>query len=146
MLTHSFSIRAVKLGYKNFYIYGAANPFTGNNFNLLLPKVNTECMNIFLQELVKEVGSKQIIMVVDGAGWHKSKNLKIPDSITIIFLPPYSPELNPIERLWLHIKHHTIRNRIYNTLKELEDTICDFIKNLNLSTVARICNVNYLFS
>jgi transposase len=59
----------------------------------LLPKANTECMNIFIQELVKDFGDKRIILVLDGAGWHKSKGLLIPDNITLVFLPPYSPEL-----------------------------------------------------
>jgi transposase len=136
----------VKLGYKNFYVYGAANPLTGANFHLLLPKANTECMNIFIRELIKEFGGKKIILVLDGAGWHKSKNLEIPENITIVFLPPYSPELNPIERLWLHIKHHTIRNRIYDTLNDLEEAVCNFIKNLKSQTVESICRINYLFS
>ncbi len=136
----------VKLGYKNFYVYGVANPWTGRHFSLLLPKVNANCMNIFIQELVRDFGDKKIILVLDGAGWHKSKDLLIPDNITLVFLPPYSPELNPIERLWLHIKHHTIRNRIYNALSDLEDTVCDFINSLNLEVVGSICNINYLSS
>ncbi len=61
-------------------------------------------MNIFIQELVKDFGDQKIILVLDGAGWHKSKDLLIPDNMTLVFLPPYSPELNPIERLWLY--HH----------------------------------------
>jgi len=136
----------VKLGYKNFYIYGAANPWTGKNFHLLLPKANSQCMNLFIQELANEFKGKKIILVLDGAGWHKSKDLVIPDNISFIFLPPYSPELNPVERLWLHIKHHTIRNRIYDTLSDLEDAVCDFIKNLESQIVESICSVNYLFN
>ena len=103
-------------------------------------------MNIFIQELVKDFGDKKIILVLDGAGWHKSKDLLIPDNITLVFLPPYSPELNPVEHLWLYIKHHTIRNRIYDTLGDFEDTVCNFIKSLNLEIVGSICNINYLSS
>jgi hypothetical protein len=66
----------VKLGFKNFYVYGAICPDTARHFELILPQVNTECMNVFLEEMAKEVGDKKIIMVMDGAGWHKSKNLK----------------------------------------------------------------------
>ena len=103
-------------------------------------------MNIFIQELVKDFGDKKIILVLDGSGWHKSKDLLIPDNITLVFLLPYLPELNPIERLWLHIKHQTIRNRIYNALSNLEDTVCDFINSLNLEIVGNIFNINYLSS
>lgn len=136
----------VKLGYKNFYVYGVANPWTGRNFSLLLPKANTDCMNVFIQELVKDFEDKRIILVLDGAGWHKSKDLLIPNNITLVFLPPYSPELNPVERLWLHIKHHTIRSRIYNVLSDLENKVCDFIRDLDLEIVKSICNIDYLSS
>jgi transposase len=136
----------VKLGYKNFYIYGCANPMNGKSFALLLPKANTECMNFFLQELAKEFANKKVILIVDGAGWHKSNNLLVPQNIKLVYLPPYSPELNPIERLWLYIKKATIRNRIYDTIEDLEVTICNFIKNLQNATIASICHLNYLFS
>lgn len=136
----------VKLGYKNFYLYGAVNPSSGKHVSLILPSVNTICMNIFLQELAVELGNTKIILVMDGAGWHKSNNLIVPDNITLAFLPPYSPELNPIERLWLHIKHHTIRNRIYKTLNELQKELCRFIQNMKMQVVASICAVNYLSS
>jgi len=58
---------------------------------------------------------------MDGAGWHKSKNLIIPKNIQITILPPYCPELNPIERLWRYIKDNTIKNKVFETLKNLED-------------------------
>lgn len=136
----------VKLGYKNFYIYGCASPITGKNFTLLLPKANTACMNLYLSEFSKELKGKKVILVVDGAGWHKSKGLVIPSNIELVYLPPYSPELNPIERLWLYIKKATIRNRIYKTIGELEDIVCDFINDLKEATIRSVCNLDYLFS
>lgn len=136
----------VKLGYKNFYIYGCASPITGKNFTLLLPKANTVCMSLYLRELAKEFDGKKIILVVDGAGWHKSKDLIVPSNIELVYLPPYSPELNPIERLWLYIKKVTIRNRIYETIEDLEEIVCDFINGLQEVTVRNICNLDYLFS
>jgi transposase len=92
------------------------------------------------------MGNEEVIMVMDGAGWHKSKELVIPPNFKIIFLPAYSPELNPIERLWLYIKQHTIKNRIYHTLKSLEDVVCDFIRNLEQVQITSICKVHYMFS
>ena len=65
-------------------------------------------MNVFLSEMAKQIDEKDIIMVMDGARWHHSKELKIPPNIEIIYLPPYCPELNPVERLWLYIKQNTI--------------------------------------
>ena len=134
----------VKLGYKNFYLYSAASPKTGKEFTLLLPNVNIQCMNIFLEEFVKANKERKIVIVMDGAGWHQSKKLIIPDYIRIIILPPYSPELNPTEKLWQYIKDHTIKNRIYKTLQELEMVVCKFVKLLTPEIIRSVCNVNYV--
>ena len=97
---------SVKLGFENFYVYSAVSPKTWNDCSLLMPYVNSTCMNVFLGYIEKELGREEILLVMDGAGWHKSKGLKIPKNIEIIYLPPYSPELNPVERLWLYSKTH----------------------------------------
>ena len=91
----------VKLGFQNFYLYGAVSPVSGESFNYIIPGCNTECMNFFLKELSGEFSNEQLILIMDGAGWHKSSTLVIPSNIKIIHLPPYCPELNPIERLSL---------------------------------------------
>ena len=95
------------------------NPKTGEKFSLLLPEVNTEMMNIYLSEISKNYKGKRLILIMDQAGWHKSKKLNIPDNIEIEYLPAYSPELNPVERLWKWLKENTIHNRIFENLKEL---------------------------
>lgn len=135
---------SIKIAYKNFYLYGAVNPKSGERFELILPTVNTKCMNIFFEEMAQVMSDKEIIFIMDGAGGHKSNELKIPSNFQIIFLPPYSPELNPVERLWLHIKQNTIRNNIYHKLSALEDHVCEFINRLTLTEVASICNVSYM--
>ena len=117
----------VKLGYKNFYLYSAISPKTGKEFTLLLPNVNINCMNIFLEEFSKINKDKKIVIIMDGAGWHQSKKLIIPTNIRIIILPPYSPELNPTEKLWQYIKDNIIKNRVYKTLCKLENAVCRFI-------------------
>ena len=96
----------VKLGFKNFYVYGSVEPASGETFSLILPKVNTECMNLFLRKKSECYPDDKILIIMDGAGWHKSKNLIVPENIEILHLPPYSPELNPVERLWQHIKKY----------------------------------------
>jgi transposase len=134
----------IKLGYKNFYLYSAASPKTGKEFTLLLPRVNIDCMNIFLREFAKVNRNQKIAIVMDGAGWHKSDKLIIPKNIRIIILPPYSPELNPTEKLWQYIKNHTIKNRIYKTIRELENVVCEFVKTLTPEIIKSICGVSYL--
>lgn len=135
----------MKLGFKNFYLYSAVMPKNGKNFTLLMPSVNTDCMNVFLEELSEEI-KEDFILIMDGAGWHKSKDLIVPKNIQIVLLPPYCPELNPVERLWKYIKNHTIKNRVFNTLENLEDEICDFVKNLTKDVVMSICSNDQLES
>jgi transposase len=97
-------------------------------------------MNEFLAQLSKEVADKQIILVMDGAGWHKSKSLVVPSNVEIIYLPPYSPELNPVEKFWQYIKSHVIKNKIYETLDQLEEAVCQFILALNPDSVKLTCS------
>lgn len=133
----------IKLGFQNFYVYSAVSAKTGESFSLIMPKVNTTCMNIFLAEISRHLGEKNAIIVMDCAGWHKAKELITPKNIHLMYLPPYSPELNPVERLWQYLKSHTIKNRIYSTIDELEDFVCDFIRNFNTKTVKQICSIDY---
>ena len=100
-------------------------------------------MNIFLNEFSKFIKNRKTLIVMDGAGWHKSDKLIFPKNIRIIIQPAYSPELNPIEKLWQYIKDHTIKNCIFRTLKELEDKVCRFIQTINPTIIRTVCNVNY---
>ena len=71
-------------------------------------------MNLHLGEISRAVDrGVHVALVLDGAGWHTSKALNIPPNITLVSLPPYAPELNPMELAWLYIKSHYLANRIY---------------------------------
>lgn len=87
----------------------------------------------------KDLKSREAFLIMDCASWHKSKNLKIPGNITIIYLPPYSPGLNPAERLWQYIKHNILRNKIYDSIGLLEDILCEFIASLSRTIVKQVC-------
>jgi transposase len=103
-------------------------------------------MNAFLSELSKEYPTDKIALIMDGAGWHKSDNLKVASNIAIFYLPPYSPELNPVERLWLYIKDNILSNKIYENLETLEAALCEFINGLENSVVKTICTASYLLT
>ena len=137
---------AVKLGFANFYLYSAVEPKTGEHFTLEIPYVNTNYMNVFLEEFSKQYAGEDIILVMDGAGWHKSKNLQVPDNIEIIFLPPYSPELNPVERFWQNIKQNTIKNKVYKTLTSLKNSVANFLNSMTPDKIMSICTTDYLSS
>ena len=134
----------VRQSYQNFYIYSAVAPITGEQFSLLLPFVNTEMMQIYLDEFSASLGDEKSILIMDQAGWHKSKALNIPANIEIWFLPPYSPELNPVERLWKFIKFNTLHNRLYDSLGQLERRIVDFFSTLTNEILMKLSSCSYI--
>jgi transposase len=101
-------------------------------------------LNAFLLEISNSYPGLKIAFIIDGAGWHRSDRLEIPDNITIIFLPPYSPELNPVERFWLHLKQNVMHNVMFESLEDLRIKLEHFILSLKDDTVAQICKNNYL--
>ena len=134
----------VKLGRENFYLYGSVNSHSGDDFYLDLPYVNTDRFNLYLREFSKHVGEKKVILIMDGASWHKSKYLKIPKNIEFMILPAYSPELNPIERLWKYIKDNTIKNNFFLNIDLLREKIGKFIvEKLNCSIIKSIYKYRY---
>ncbi|WP_425361661.1 IS630 family transposase [Candidatus Tisiphia endosymbiont of Mystacides longicornis] len=136
----------IKIGFQNFYVYSAVNPITGDDFSLMMPNVNTMSLNMFLAEMSKHIGVQKAIVVMDCAGWHKAKDLVVPANIEILYLPPYSPELNPAERLWEHLKSEAIKNKVYNTIEQLEIVVSSSIKNLNTLLIQSICCMNHLLN
>jgi transposase len=134
----------IKQGYKNFYVYSSVCPESGEIFSLYLPEVNTVMMNIYLEELSRNFSREKLILIMDCAGWHKSKDLKVPDNIEIEYLPPYSPELNPVERLWKWLKNNTIHNRIFEKLEDIMASLTDELKALTREKIMSLCRCSYL--
>ena len=120
------------------YAYGAVEPNTGENFFLILPQSNSICMNVFLQELSASYPDDIILLVCDGAAWHKSKTLNIPENIELFFLPPATPEMNPIEQIWKEIRKRGFRNEVFPSLSKVIDRLCDTICSITPDTVKSI--------
>ena len=85
-------------------MFGAFSPITGDKFLLEYPNCNADSFELFLNELSKEKPTELKVLVVDNAAFHKAKKTKIPENISLIFQPPYSPELNPAEQIWAWYK------------------------------------------
>ena len=120
------------------YAYGAAEPQTGESFFLVLPYCNTDCMNVFLKELSMEYPQDYILLVLDGAVWHKARALNIPENMELIFLLPATPEMNPVEQIWAWLRLHGFRNEIFQPLDKVLDRLCETICNLSPDTVKSI--------
>jgi transposase len=112
------------------YAYAAVCPFDGTLDALILPEVNTEAMSVFLDDLSTNHEDEQIVLIVDKAGWHTATNLTIPKNITLHWLPPCSPELNPVEHLWDELREKWFRNRYFTSLGAVEDQLTEALKFL----------------
>ena len=118
-------IAAVKWRSQWLWLYGFVHPESGETYWWILPKVNINLFNRVLADFAQHFGvgkNKRIILALDRAGWHISDQVEIPEGIHLLFLPPYSPELQPAERLWPLI-NEPIANRSFQSLDELEDVL-----------------------
>lgn len=112
------------------YVYAAISPHDGIMDSLVLPIAHTKAMSLFLDEVAKRHPNEFILMVTDGAGWHKSNDLKVPNNMGLIFLPPYSPELNPVEHLWDEIREKWFKNEVFRSLDDVEDQLVKALRGL----------------
>lgn len=120
------------------YLYGAVDPIAGDSCFLVLPYCNTPCMQLFLDHLSYTFSNDYILLVVDGAAWHKAKWLNIPENIELFFLPPYTPEMNPIEQIWCEIRKRGFKNEIFSSLDLVIERLCDVVNSLTNSVVKSI--------
>lgn len=98
------------------YEYAAVSPWDGSLDYMTADKMNTENMNRFLDQVGKTYEKDFLVMVLDGASSHKCKDLVIRDNVSLIFLPPYSPELNPAELIWNELRRNYFVNKVFDSL------------------------------
>jgi transposase len=102
------------------YVYAAVS-VDGELDSLILPHVNSICMQVFIDEVASRHPTDRIIMVLDGAGWHTSGLLKVPENMRLIPLPPYAPELNPAEHIRDDLREKSFHNRVFDGIDALEN-------------------------
>ena len=114
------------LGFASAYVFGAVCPLEGKAAALIMPICNTAAMNHHLCEISSQVAADaHAVVILDGAGWHRSRGLVAPDNITLLELPPYSPELNPVERIWHYLRSHWLANSVFSSLADIMDALRD---------------------
>lgn len=132
--------------YDYLWVIGAVCPETGQAEGLLSPRLNADVINIFLEQFSRTLSADEhAVMVWDGAGFHRAKHLKVPQNVTLVELPPYSPELNPIENLWHFLKSHHWSNRTYDDFEHLTEAADQAWKKvcLNKETMKTVCHAPY---
>lgn len=140
-------IAVKQTGYEWLYVLAAVCPASGESVGLLSPYVDGQMMSIFLRQFSQQLPDNvHAVVLWDQAGFHKSKQLRVPRNITIIELPAYSPELNPVENLWQYFRSHYWSNRSYENYDHLRLTACDAWREvcLNPSLVRSICRCTYV--
>jgi hypothetical protein len=141
-LTGVKPLGAVQYCFENFYVYGAVEPTTGECFFLELPHLNTVNFQIFLNEFARCYPDTLNIVVMDNGSCHKAKSLIIPENIVCLFLPPYSPELNPIERLWQDVKDQ-LAWVLVAALDELEHRVETIITQYSKAAIQSLTSYPY---
>ena len=112
------------------YTYGAVSISDGQWDSLVLPKTNTQCMQIFLDEIATRYPEDRIVMVLDGAKWHTGGGLVVPKNMQMLPLPAYSPELNPVENIWEELREKNFDNKVFTSLDALEEQLIHSLKHL----------------
>jgi hypothetical protein len=116
-------VATVRPRYEWLYVYAFVRPATGDTYWLLLPTVSAAAFTLALRQFAQAVGAggdKRIALVLDGAGWHGGRAVVVPDGLHLVTLPPYSPELQPAERLW-PLSDAPLVNRHFADLGALEE-------------------------
>jgi hypothetical protein len=115
------------------YAYSSVCPMTGETFSLVLPWSDTICMNEYLKLFSQYYNHYRIVLTMDKAAWHRSKDLKIPENIAPFYLPPYSPELNPAEHLWDYIREQKqFNNHTFDSLNGVSEHLCNALAELSI--------------
>jgi transposase len=124
--------------FDNLYLFGAFSPITGDRCLLEMPHCNSQTFQAFLDHLAHQNPGEFKILILDNGAFHHAKALNIPPNIAFVFLPPYSPELNPAEKMWRHLKDR-ISMTAYQSLQSLQAKLTELTKAITPQIIQSIC-------
>ncbi len=127
------------------YCYGLVEPLSGDKFFVTAPQVNTLFFEFMLQEFARHEPLVYKIIFLDKAGYHRAKNLQVPDNIRLGYLPSSNPELNPIERFWREMKDKVAFHN-FKDEQELEEWITNTINNYSNEQIASLTGYDYIIT
>ena len=116
-------------------VYGAVSPADGESHYEVLEKSNTENMSQFLKSLSNKYPDDLILLCVDNASWHKSKDLIVPVNVIRFYLPPRTPEMNPIETIWREIRKLGFKNKVFDTIDAVVAKFNEVVNNMTKASV-----------
>jgi transposase len=128
--------------FDNFYLYGAVDPTSGESFFLELPHLNSPTFQLWLDGFGDAFPESYNIVVLDNGAFHKAKAVQWPSNVVPLFLPPYSPELNPMERLWRDLKDK-LADMVAQTIEALSDAVCSIIQSYSDASLQSLTGFTY---
>jgi putative transposase len=129
--------------FESLYLYGAVEPLTGQSFFLELPALNTQGFQLFLDHFAASDPASFPLLLLDNGAFHKARALRLPPNLGLLFFPPYTPELNPIERLWRDRKDGLAQYQP-TSLDELSDLLCSRLKDYSAAMLRSLTGFRYL--
>jgi hypothetical protein len=135
-------VATVSQRFENFYLFGAVEPTTGDSFFLELPFLNSAMFQLWLDDFAQTFAASFNILVLDNGAFHTAKTLRWPPNVVAVPLPPYSPELNPIERLWRDLKDQ-LATTVCTSLDQLSETLCRLIQRYSHATLQSLTGFAY---
>lgn len=126
-----------------FYVYGAVEPTTGEHFFLELPYLNADMFQRFIDEFAQAFPSSLNLLLVDNSGAHTAKRLVLPENVRLVFLPPYCPELNPIERLWRDLKD-AIAWQQFEDSQTQQERVAELLRAYDTASIKSLTGYQYL--
>jgi transposase len=127
--------------FESLYLFAACRPGTDEAFALALPQATTTAMSVFLAAFAAQLEpGTHAVLILDQAGWHGARRLAVPENVTLLPLPPYSPELNPVERVWLYLRERFLSHRLLADYEAVLDAACDAWKAL-VAEIGRLASL-----
>ena len=131
--------------YESVYLYGGVEPLTGERFFMEFSHITSECFQCFIEKFCEAFADSLNVLVLDNGRFHQAKSLEIPENIVFVFLPPYSPELNPIERLWQDMKAKLFVET-YKTLQAMQAKVTEILGDYSDTAIAKLTGFSHFIN
>ena len=131
--------------YTSLYLYGAVEPLTEERFFLEFSHLTSDCFQCFLEKFSEAFPESLNLLVLDKGRFHQANSLKIPKNVVLLFLPPYSPELNPIERLWQDFKAKLF-TQTYKALEDMQAKVSEILQDYSDAAVAKLTQFSHFIN